>query len=243
MARTIAYRDAGVTPAGAAGRASSCGVTVRVATGIVPRFARPVAPIARDAAIVAERIVERPALKPEILGLGLAHRVEQLEAPDIGLAPRGDEFDLRVEQFLLGIEHVEDGPRPDAVLGPRAFQRQLVGGDGDLVGGDRILRCLIGREGRPGIGDDRALGGDALLERLAFDRLGLADPRGGKAALVDRDAALDADAGRRSGRRQARVRGRADRVDVVGRSDRPERRQPAGALDPHVITAPHRPGA
>ena len=58
-----------------------------------------------------------------------------------------------------------------------------------------LERRLIVGEGRPGVRDDQPLGGDALLERLAFERLRLADPRGGKAALVERDAALQADAG------------------------------------------------
>ena len=65
--------------------------TVRVATGSWRGSCRPVVPIARDIAIIAERIVERPALEPEIVGLGLAHRVKQLEAGDIGVAPRGDQ--------------------------------------------------------------------------------------------------------------------------------------------------------
>ena len=64
-------------------------------------------------------------------------------------------------------------------------------------------RGLIVGEGRAGVGDDRALGRDALLERLAFERLRLADPGRGKSALIERNAALHADAGRGAGARNA----------------------------------------
>ena len=46
----------------------------------------PVVPIARNVAIIAQRIIQRPAVEPEHVGLRLAHRVEQLEAGDIGIA-------------------------------------------------------------------------------------------------------------------------------------------------------------
>ena len=72
----------------------------------VARIARPVVPIARDAAVIAQRIVERTATKTEVVGFGLPHGVEQLEARDIGVTPCRNELDLRVEQFLLGIEDV-----------------------------------------------------------------------------------------------------------------------------------------
>ena len=114
--------------------------------------------IAGDAAVIAERIVERAAFEPEIVGLGLAHGVQQLEAGDIGVAPRGHQRDLRIEQFLLGIEDVEDGAGADAVLGAGAFERQFVGLHRDLVRCDRLLRGLVAGEGRAGVGDDRALG-------------------------------------------------------------------------------------
>ena len=152
------------------------------------RFARPVVPIAGDAAIIAERVVERSALESQIVGFGLAHRIREREAGDIGLAARGHQFDLAVEQFLLGVEHVEDGASADAIFGARAFERQLVGLHRDLAGSDDIERGMISGESGPGIGHHQALGGDALLERLALERLRLADSRGGKPALIERDA-------------------------------------------------------
>src|SRR5918993_4343024 len=66
----------------------------RIVTGVVG----PVVPASGDPAVVAEGVVERPALEPEIVGLGLAHRVQQLGAGDIGVAPGGHERDLCVQQ-------------------------------------------------------------------------------------------------------------------------------------------------
>ena len=103
------------------------------------RIARPVVPVAGDVAVIAERIVERPAVEPEILRLGLAHGVQQLEAGDIGVALGRNQRDLRVEQFLLGIEDVEDGAGADALLGAGAFERELVGLDRDRL--DWIAFC------------------------------------------------------------------------------------------------------
>ena len=93
----------------------------------------------RDTAIIAERIVKRSAVEPEILRLGLAHRVQQLEAGDIGVALGGHQRDLRVQQLLLGIEDVEDGAGADALLGAGAFERELVGLDRDVC--DWIAFC------------------------------------------------------------------------------------------------------
>ena len=128
---------------------ASSGVTVRVAT--VPFGAlssEPVVPVACDTPVVAERVVERAAVEVEVLGFGLAHRVEQLEAGDIGVAARGDERDLAVEQLLLGVEHVEHVAGADRLLGAGALERELVGGDGDLVRLDRLERRLVGWQRR-----------------------------------------------------------------------------------------------
>ena len=155
------------------------------------RVARPVVPVAGDAAIIAERIVERPAVEAEVLRLGLAHGVQQLEAGDIGVALGGHQRDLRVQQLLLGIEHVEDGAGADALLGAGAFERELVGLDRDGLGLDRLLRRLVGGEGGAGRLDDRALGADDLLQHLALERLRLADARRGQAALEDRHSGAE----------------------------------------------------
>ena len=111
------------------------------------RIARPVAPVARDPAIIAERVVKRSAFEAEIVGLGLAHRIQQLEARDILVAARGHQRHLRVQQFLLGVEHVEDGAGADAVLSARAFKRIAMieqeiasAGDGDFTPSDEYQR-------------------------------------------------------------------------------------------------------
>ena len=94
--------------------------------------------------------------------------------------------DLRLEQLLLGVQHVEDGAGADALLGAGAFERELVGLNRDGVRLDRLLRGFISGKGGAGNGDHRALGPDDLLQGLALDRLRLAGPGGGKAALENR---------------------------------------------------------
>src|SRR6185437_7618554 len=46
--------------------------------GRMARIAGPVVPVICDVAVVAKRIVERPAVETEVLRLGLTHRVQQL---------------------------------------------------------------------------------------------------------------------------------------------------------------------
>ena len=140
------------------------------------------------ALVIDRRIVERAAVEVQILGLGHAHRVQQLEAGDIGVAPRGDEQHLAVQQFLLGIEHVEDVAGADRLLGAGAFERQLVGGDRDRVRFDRLVRRDIGGVGAADVGDDQPLDADRLLLQLAAERLRLAD-RGPRRRRPDRAAA------------------------------------------------------
>src|SRR3546814_2668727 len=65
-----------------------------------PGIAIPIPDAVVDAIVIRDWIVEHAAVEPEIARLGLAHRREQREARDIGVAPRGDERDLRIEQFL-----------------------------------------------------------------------------------------------------------------------------------------------
>ena len=65
--------------------------------------ARPVVPIVGNAAVIAERIVERPTVEAEVLRLGLAHRVQQLEAGDVGVALGGDQATCELQQLLLGV--------------------------------------------------------------------------------------------------------------------------------------------
>ena len=56
--------------------------------------------------VIAERVVERSTVEPEVLRLSLAHGVEQLEAGNVGVAPRAHQRNLAVEQFLLGVQHL-----------------------------------------------------------------------------------------------------------------------------------------
>ena len=156
-------------------------------------LAGPVVPIAGDAAIIAERVVERPAIEAEVGGIGDPHRVEQLEPSDVGVAFGGHQRDLRVEQLLLRIEDVENRTGADALLGAGAFKGELVRRNRDLVGLNRIARGLVGRISRARGGDDGTLGADDLLQRLGFGRLGLPDARGGKSALVEGNSPAKAD--------------------------------------------------
>src|SRR3712207_1811568 len=110
------------------------------------------------------------------------------------LLPAGaDEVDLRREQLLLGIEHVEHGPRADQRLLLDALERDLVRADLRLEGADR----------RGGGQQPLPRGGHQLLD-AAVRRLELvaplpdalaafADPRERGAALVERDRELDAE--------------------------------------------------
>ena len=104
----------------------SCGLTVRVAIGGWRGSLAQSFQLFGDVPVIAERIIERPAVEPEILRLRLAHRVEQLEAGDICVALRGHERDLRIQEFLLGVQHFDDGAGADALLGAVAFERELV---------------------------------------------------------------------------------------------------------------------
>src|SRR3546814_13812301 len=78
--------------------------------------------------LAAEAGLEQCAAeKIEVARLRAAHRCTQSEAGDIGVAPSGHELDAAVEEFLFGIEHIENIASAAAVLGTDAFQRELVG--------------------------------------------------------------------------------------------------------------------
>ena len=163
--------------------------------GVVARVHRPIVPIVGDAAIVAERVVERTAVEPEVGRFGHAHRVEQGEARDISVVLGADQCDLRAQQLLLGVEDVEDGAGTDALFGARALERELVGLDGDGLRLNLLLSRIIVGKGGAGRRDDCALGADDLLERLAFECLGLPGARCGKPALEDRNLGVEPDRG------------------------------------------------
>src|SRR3546814_11674235 len=61
------------------------------------------------------------------------HDVQQLEAIDVGVALGGHQGDLRVQKLLLRIQHVENRPGTDALLGTHALERQLVRLDSDRL--------------------------------------------------------------------------------------------------------------
>ena len=56
-----------------------------------------------------------------------------------------------------------------------------------VFGLDGLLRRIVSGKGGARRLNDRALGADDLLEHLSLQRLRLADPGGGKAALEDRN--------------------------------------------------------
>ena len=75
-------------------------------------------------AVMHVGVVQRPGpilIQPQILGLRLAHRGQQREARDIGIAPRRHQLHLCVDQFLLGVEDIQNGAVSDAVFGPDAL--------------------------------------------------------------------------------------------------------------------------
>ena len=142
-------------------------------------FTLEVTEAAIDPAIVASWIVERPAIEPKLVSLRLTHGVEQLEGSDIRIAARGYGGNLRIQQFLLGIEHVEHGARADASLRLSTFQREFRSGNRNLVRRYRTVSRLGARKGRARQGDHSTLGGDGLLKQLALKRLCLSDARRG----------------------------------------------------------------
>ena len=137
--------------------------------------------------VIGLRIVQRPAVEPQIARFCFAHRGQQVEARDISIAPRGGELDLRAERFLFGIEDIQDGAVAHAVFGADAFQAEARGIDCDLRGTDQRLRGLpLGISG-PYIGDHRAFNRDFLFHRGVLAGLCGTALRGGQPALEQRD--------------------------------------------------------
>ena len=65
---------------------------------------RPVPDIVLHTVIVDHRVVKHALiLESEISRFGATHGREQREARDVGVAPRCDELDLRLQQLLLGV--------------------------------------------------------------------------------------------------------------------------------------------
>src|SRR3546814_8582937 len=80
------------------------------------------------------------------------------------VAPSGHELDAAVEEFLFGIEHIENIARADAVLGTDAFERELVGRDRSLRRLDHDLCRLKTRICSAHLRDDAALDEKGLFE-------------------------------------------------------------------------------
>ena len=94
-------------------------------------------------------------MKPSILLIGLLAQalvssnaaaqagepawVPQARSVAMAVPPCGDELDLAVEQFLLGIQNVENGAVSNAVLGAGAFEREFVCRHRAFGRGDHIL--------------------------------------------------------------------------------------------------------
>src|SRR5579872_3330231 len=159
----------------------------------------PIVPITRDPAIIAQRVVKRSTVKTQILRLGLAHRIEKLETRDIGVALCGDQCDLRVQQFLLGVKDLDDRPRADTLLGPVALEGKLISLDRNGLGLDSALGCIVAGEGRTGRLDHRTLGPDDLFERLTLLGLRLANSGSRQTALKNWNIGTNADGRLRTG--------------------------------------------
>src|SRR3546814_16520278 len=80
----------------------------------------------------------------------------------------GHELHAAVEKLLLGIEHIKDITRADAILGADAFKGELIGSDCGFGRLDNGMRRLKARIGRPRFRHDTAFAALGLLERLAF---------------------------------------------------------------------------
>ncbi|MCY1169384.1 hypothetical protein D9M73_94110 [compost metagenome] len=132
------------------------------------------------------RIVKRPAIKPKIARLGPPHRRQQRKARHIGIAPRRHQGHLRVQQFLFGIQNIENGTVTDAVFGAHAFQRQFVGVDRHFARRDHLERGLPDGISRPRLRDDATLGLGNALDRLQARILSLPDLRRWTPALIER---------------------------------------------------------
>ncbi|PAV92526.1 hypothetical protein WR25_08458 [Diploscapter pachys] len=127
-------------------------------------IAREVVDPVAHALVVEHRVVQRAALQPQIARLGMAHRRQQREARDIGIAPRAHQRHLTVEQFLLRVQNLEHG--------------------------DHLLRGLPHRIGRSRLCDDVPLGRGHRLQRLAALGFRLPHLCGGTTALEDRQREL-----------------------------------------------------
>ena len=79
------------------------------------------------------------------------------------------------------------------LLGPGAFEGELVRLHGDSLRLDRFLGRIVGREGGAGRLDDRALSADHLLQHLALLRLRLANARRRQSPLEDRHPSVQPD--------------------------------------------------
>src|SRR5512135_3705617 len=75
-----------------------------------------------DGAIMLAYVIERHR-QPEIDRAQRADLVRQVEFGDAEIVLRLHELDAIVEQLLLLVQHVEDGPGADLCLLPDAFER------------------------------------------------------------------------------------------------------------------------
>src|SRR5262245_29537340 len=145
--------------------------------------------------IVSHRVVNLNP-EPEVLRRKRAGRRQHSVRRDDAIALRGDERHARIDEILLGIEHVERGALADARFLAHAVERDLGGGDLRLGGIDLRLSRL---ELAPGLGDRRlhliarrVEVEPALAERL----LGLPDGRVFGPTLIERHGELGGDRGR-----------------------------------------------
>src|SRR5262249_12707208 len=135
--------------------------------------------------IVNHRVVNLDP-EPEDLRRERAGRRQHGVGRNDAIALRGDERHARVDEVLLGIEHVERGALADARFLGHAVERDLGGGDLRLGGIDLRLGRL---ELPPGLGHRRLhlIARRVEIEPTLAERLlGLPDGRVFGAALIER---------------------------------------------------------
>ena len=138
-----------------------------------------------DPVVIDVGIIERPAVQAQIAGFGPAHGREQRKARNIAIAARRHQLHLSVEQFLFGVQNIQNGPVADGIFGAHAFQRQAGRGYSPLRRLDNPLRCPPAGIGRTGLGYNISLYRDQLLIGLTGTGLCLPNLRGRPTTLVN----------------------------------------------------------
>ena len=124
-----------------------------------------------------------------------AHCGQQAEARDISVPARSHQLDTRGEQFLLGIEHIEDCAVADRIFCARPFEAEFGRLHGNLRAFDDCKGGLPARPACAGLRDHVTFGCHDLFECGRGARLSLPFQRSHAPTLEDRDADRNADRG------------------------------------------------